>query len=41
MIRGIRVVNEDIKITLGLFIFALINLAKLCENGNIVIYITS
>ena len=41
VISGIRVVYEDIKITLGLFIFALINQAKLCENGNIVIYITS
>ena len=41
VISGNSVVYEDIKIILGLFISALINQAELCENGNIVIYITS
>ena len=40
VISGNSVVYEDIKITLGLFIFAMTNQAELCENGNIVIYIT-
>ncbi len=41
MISGNSVLFEDLKTSLGLFISARKNQAELCENRNIVVYVTT